>query len=146
MTTPADVLHKIFTNNNPVSGSPPPPHMAWAVFANGTAFYTEPTDALPVDASFDAIGDAGRAALRELGPVIAGTAAADFTSRRLDNWFPDEPVWFITYDRPSIVTILVTPGNDIRVGLEGRSRRQRDHDEGAIVLVRRFTGEIKEIH
>ena len=146
MTTPAEVLHKVFTSKNPTTGSAPPPHMAWAVFANGTAFYSEPTDTLPVDAPFDAIADAGRAALRELGPVIAGTPAADFNSSRLDNWFPDEPVWFVTYDHPSIITILVSDGDDLRAGLEGRSRRQQDHDETSIVLVRRFTGEIKEIH
>ena len=146
MTTPADVLHHVFTSKNPTTDSEPPPHMAWAVFANGTAFFSEPTQALPLDASFDAIAEAARAAMRELGPVHAGSSSADFNSTRLASWFPDEPIWFITYDHPKIVTILASDGNDLSAGLAGRTRRQQDHDEGTLVLVRRFDGEIKEIH
>jgi len=144
--TPADVLLHVFTSKNPDTGSEPPPHMAWAVFANGTAFYAQPSEALPIDASFDAIADAAHAALAELGPVRVGTPSADFNSTRLDTWFPDEPVWFITYDHPAIVTILSSDGTDLAAGIAGRSRRQQDHDERKIVLVRRFSGEIKEIH
>ena len=99
MPTPSEVIERVFTTANPTTGSQPPPDIAWVLFEHGTAFFTAPNDDVPVDASFDALADAARAALRELGPVGVGSASADFNTARLDGWYPDEPVWFVTYNR-----------------------------------------------
>jgi hypothetical protein len=136
----AEVVEHVFTSDNPATGSKPPPHMAWAVFAHGTAFVTAPTDALPVTATFDAIADAARAALRELGPVHPGTPSADFNPTRLEGWYPDEPVWYVGFDHPAIATVIVAGGGDLAAGLLARQNRQRDHDEQTIVIVRAFDG------
>ncbi|MFN0246066.1 MAG: hypothetical protein ACKV2T_04110 [Kofleriaceae bacterium] len=138
--TPAQVLERVFTSDNPVTGSKPPPAMAWVIFANGTCFYSAPSDALPVTASRDEIEAAGKAALRELGPVHVGSPSADFNPARLDGWFPDDPVWFVTFDHAAIATILVAEGNDLAIGLRARSLREDDHDEQRVVLVRGFDG------
>ena len=136
----AEVLEKVFTSANPATGSQPPPAMAWVVFAHGTAFFTTPTIGLPPDASFDAIADAARAALTELGPVLVGSPAADFHTARLDGWYPDDPVWFVSYDHPAIATIILHGGAELAAGILARGHRQQDHDEQQIVLVRRFDG------
>ncbi len=138
--TPAQVLESVFTSVNPVTGSHPPPAMAWVVFANGTCFYTAPTDELPATSTRVEVEAAGKAALRELGPVHVGSPSADFNPVRLDGWFPDEPVWFVTFDHPAIATIVVHEGSDLAIGLRGRSLREADHDEQRVVLVRRFDG------
>jgi len=114
--------------------------MAWVVFANGTCFYTAPTDELPATSTRVEVEAAGKAALRELGPVHVGSPSADFNPVRLDGWFPDEPVWFVTFDHPAIATIVVHEGSDLAIGLRGRSLREADHDEQRVVLVRRFDG------
>ena len=138
--TPAQILERVFTSKNPVTGSDPPPAMAWVVFENGTCFYTAPSDALPVTATRDQIEAAGKAALRELGPVHVGSPSADFNPARLDGWFPDDPVWFVTFDHEAIATILVGEGTDLAMGLQGRSLREADHDAMVVVLVRGFDG------
>jgi hypothetical protein len=140
--TPAQILESVFTSDNPVTGSKPPPAMAWVVFANGTCFYTAPSDALPATASRDEIEAAGKAALRELGPVQVGSPSADFNPARLDGWFPDDPVWFVTFDHEAIATIVVGEGDDLTIGLRARSLREDDHDEQRVVLVRGFDGTV----
>lgn len=142
MPTPADVITTIFTTENPATGSKPPPEMAWVVFSHGTAFFTLPTDAVPLDASFDALVAAARAALSELGPVIAGTPAADFNTARLEGWYPDEPVWFVSYAHSALATIIVEP-DELSAGLGARALRQQDHDDPQVVLVRRFDGSVR---
>ena len=141
--TPAEVIERVFTSANPTTGSQPPPAMAWVVFAHGTAFFTAPTDDLPLDASFDELCDAARAALRDLGPVHVGTSSADFNTARLDGWFPDAPIWFVSFDHPSIATVIESDGADLAVGLIARAQRQQDHDEQTVVVVRRFDGTIR---
>ena len=138
--TPGEILERVFTSVNPTTGSQPPPEMAWVVFAHGTAFFTAPSAELPVDASFDALAEAARAALRELGPVQVGTSSADFNPARLDGWFPDDPVWFVGFDHPAIATIVEGDGSELAMGMMARTLRQQDHDEQQIVLVRRFDG------
>ena len=138
--TAADVLERVFTTANPDTGSQPPPHMAWVVFEHGTAFFTAPTPALPIDASFDALEAAGRAALAELGPVHVGTPSADFNTARLDGWFPDDPVWFVSFDHPAIATIVTIEASELVAGMTARQLRQQDHDEQKVVHVRRFDG------
>jgi hypothetical protein len=138
--TPAEIIERIFTTENPATGSRPPAQIAWVVFEHGTAFFTAPTDALGADASFDALADAARAALRELGPVGVGSASADFRTSRLDGWFPDAPIWFVSFDHPAIATVIESEGGDLEIGLMARSLRQQDHDEPTIALVRRFDG------
>lgn len=117
--------------------------MAWVVFAHGTAFYTNATPELPADSSLAAIADAARGALRELGPVRAGSSSADFNPVRLDGWFPDEPVWLVSFDHPAIGTVVVAEGTALGVGMFGRSQRQLDHDEQSILVVRGFDGAIE---
>jgi len=140
--TAEDVIAHIFTTENPETGSQPPAHIAWVVFAHGTSFFSGPTEALPVNATLPAIAEAGKAALRELGPVRAGSSAGDFRTLRLEGWYPDEPVWFVGFDHPDIATVVTMDAESLAVGLEGRRRRQRDHDELAIVCVRGFDGAI----
>ncbi len=142
--TPAQILEHLFTSDNPVTGSSPPPAMAWVVFENGTCFYTAPSDELPVTATLDQIEAAGKAALRELGPVHVGTPSADFNSSLLDGWFPDEPVWFVSYDHEAIATIVVGEGTDLSMGLAARSQREADHDAMVVRVVRGFDGSTRE--
>lgn len=141
---PSAVLEHIFTHANPQTGSQPPEHIAWVVFAEGTIFYAYPSDDLPADASLDSIEAAAKAALQELGPVIAGTPAADFNPVHLDAWFPDEHVFFVTYDHPAIATIVVADSIDpLTVGLQGRARRQADLEALQVRQVRGFTGQTR---
>lgn len=140
MSTTEEIVERIFTSPNPETGSHPPPQIAWVSFANGSVFFTAPTDGLPVDASPEAIAEAGKAALRELGPVHAGTPSADFNPVRLDGWYPDEPVWFVGFDHPAIATVLVLDTQPVTAGLEARGRRQIDHDELVLACVRGFDG------
>ena len=140
--TAEDVIARVFTTPNPETGSQPPPEIAWVVFAQGTVFFSEPTDALPASASAAEIGEAGKAALRDLGPVQVGTSSADFRTARLDGWFPDERVWFVGFDHPNIATIVVADMESMTAGFEARSLRQRDHDEQTVVCVRGFDGTV----
>lgn len=140
--TPAQVLEHIFTTENPATGSKPPEAMAWVVFANGTCFYTAPTEELPVSATRDAIEAAGKAALRELGPVVAGSPAADFNPIRLDGWFPSEPVWFVAFDHRAIATVVIDEGEPLSIGLYGRAMREADHDAQLVQTVRCFDGTV----
>jgi hypothetical protein len=140
MPSPEQVIAQVFTTTNPVTGSLPPPQMAWVVFAHGTVFFTEPTDELPGGSALIAIVDAARVALRELGPVRVGSASADFNPTRLTSWYPDEPVWFVGFDHPNIVVIVTLDAQPMVAGLDARGRRQLDHDEQIIVAVRGFDG------
>jgi hypothetical protein len=65
--TSADVLDRVCTTVNPVTGSEPPV-AAWAVFGNDTFFLTAPADELPEDSTHDEIREVALRALRELGP------------------------------------------------------------------------------
>jgi hypothetical protein len=138
MLTAEDVATRVFTSQNPATGSQPPPEIAWVVFEHGTVFFSTPTDALPASASSAQIAEAGKAALRELGPVHVATPSADFNAVRLNSWFPDEPVWFVRFDHPNVATVVVMESEPVVAGLEARRRRQRDHDEQVIVCVRGF--------
>src|SRR5262249_26178684 len=140
MSTTEEIVERIFTSPNPETGSHPPPHIAWVSFANGSVFFTAPTDGLPVDASPDAIADAGKAALRALGPAQVGPPWADSNPVRLDGWSPDEPVWFVGFDHPAIATVVVLDTQPVTAGLEARQRRQIDHDELVLACVRGFDG------
>jgi hypothetical protein len=138
MPTPEQVIERVFTTVNPATGSKPPPEIAWVVFEHGTVFFATPSEALPADATTAAIEAAGRAALRELGPVHAGTPSADFNPTLLSSWYPDDKVWFVGFDHPSIVTIVTLDGTNLVAGLEARRRRQLDHDAPNVVAVRGF--------
>lgn len=138
--TPASTIEHMFTSVGP-SGSDPPEPIAWAVLEHGTVFYSQPSASLPVDATLDAIERAARVALSELGPVVPATPGGDFQVSRLDGWFPDDPVFFVTFEHPAIATVIIesVPG-DVGAGLLGRVARQRDHDEPRFVMVRNFRG------
>jgi len=119
--------------------------MAWAVFEHGTAFFTTPTQMLPIDSTFEAIAEAARAALRTLGPVTVGTESADFSAIRMSSWYPEEPLWMVSFATPDIATIVSNDGSDLTAGLDGRQRRQQDHDEQKLVIVRRFDGTTRSL-
>jgi hypothetical protein len=140
MPSPEEVIAHVFTSKNPATGSAPPAEIAWVVFEHGTVFFSVPTDELPAGSSLVAIADAARAALRELGPVRAGTPSADFNPTQLTSWYPDEPVWFVGFDHPSLVTIVTMEAEPLVAGIAARGRRQHDHDEQTIVVVRGFDG------
>lgn len=140
MPSPEEVIEHVFTSVNPETGSQPPPEMAWVVFAHGTVFFTAPTAELPARSSRVDLAAAARAALRELGPVQPGSPSADFNPVRLSAWYPDEPVWFVGFDHPSIATILTSEADDLAAGLEARQLRQLDHDEQTLTFIRGFDG------
>jgi len=140
-TTFGRVLDHIFTNPNPSTKSPPPEHVAWAIFAEGTIFYTFPNDELPVDASPERIAAAARTALQELGPVLAGTPSADFNPVLLSAWFPHEHVFFVTYDHPAIATIVLADAPEaLPAGLAGRIARDADLESLELIEIRDFHG------
>lgn len=139
--TVADVVEHLFTSANPENGSLPPEQIAWVVFAHGTAFFAAPSDDLPLDASADELVAAARQALHELGPVVAGTPAADFSPSLLRAWFPGEFVYFVRYDHPSVANIVFADREaELAAGLEGRARRSADYDAMQVELVRDFAG------
>jgi hypothetical protein len=141
--TVAQVIEHVFTHDNPTTGSTPPEHMAWVVFANGTVFFSAPNDMLTLDASAEAVAAAAREALRELGPVIPGTPAGDFNAAHLGGWFPGEHVYFVTYDHPAVATVVLADAqNDLAAGLEGRARRAADSEAMEVELIRTFDGEV----
>ncbi len=138
--TVADVIEHLFTTANPESGSQPPEMIAWVVFANGTTFFTAPSDDLPFDATIEELAVAARQALHELGPVVIGTPAGDFAVSRLDAWFPGESVYFITYDHPSVANIVFGDDGERMAGLVGRGLREADYDTMQIATIRDFGG------
>jgi hypothetical protein len=141
LITPTEVIERILTTANPDTGSLPP-EAAWAVFEHGTVFFSAPEDGLTEEASLDDVAEAAHAALRELGPVLPASASADFSVSRLSGWYPDDPVWFITFDSDTIATIVIEEApNDLVAGLSGRVIRDRDHEAPQLVAVRNFRGE-----
>lgn len=139
--TVAGVVEHLFTSVNPQTGSRPPERIAWAVFAGGTVFFATPSDDLPPHATPTEVAAAARRALRELGPVVAGSPAADFSTTLLDGWFPGESVYFITYDHPSIANVILDgDGGELAAGLIGRQIRAGDHASMTIDRVRDFSG------
>jgi hypothetical protein len=139
----ASVLEHVFTHDNPETGSQPPEHMAWVVFEHGTAFFSAPTDELPLDATPEEILAAARMAMAELGPVIAGTPAGDFNPVCLDAWFPGEFVYFVTYDHPAIATVVIAEEeDDLSAGLAGRARREADLAGLTATEIRSFNGRV----
>ena len=139
--TAADVLERVYTTVNPVTGSEPPV-AAWAIFAHDTFFLTAPGDELPEDATHDHIREAALRALRGLGPVVPGTPAADFECSRLDHFFPDATVWIVTFAAGDIEGVVVGAESDLEAGLTARLNRDADLDEQRVVLVRAFDGSV----
>ena len=131
-----EILDRVFTTPNPKTGSLPPAHTAWVVFAHWTVSYSVPSGLLPVDCTFEVLAEAACSALKELGPPHAGTESADFNPFRLDGWFPDEPVWCVGYAHENIVTIVTMDSQPMTAGLSGRARRELDLAEQSIVFVR----------
>lgn len=141
--TPGTVLEHVFSHENPGTGSQPPEHMAWVVFASGTAFFSEPSDELPIDALGPELVRAAKIALEELGPVIPGTPSADFNPVLLDDWFPGEFIYFVSYDHPSVATIVIADEDDaLAAGLEARARRNTDLEVRHVVEIRDFRGKV----
>lgn len=138
--TPASVMEHMFTRPSPTGGAPPP-EVAWVIFDNGTVFYTGPTEALGAAATTAEIERAARDALAEIGPVIAGSPSADFNVVRLEQWFPDDPVYFVTFDDPRIAAVIIDEVEaEVTAGLLGRAARDADRDDPQVVEVRGFDG------
>ncbi len=137
------MMEHVFTHHNPTTGSTPPDHMAWVVFEHGTAFFSAPSEELPLDASPEEILAAARIAMAELGPVITGTAAGDFNSVCLDAWFSGEFVYFVTFDHPAIATIVIADHqDDLSAGLAGRACREADLAGLTATEIRGFDGRV----
>ena len=117
--------------------------MAWVVFAHGTVFYSMPDDRVPVDATFDMLAKEACSALKQLGPAHVGTESADFNPHRLEDWFPDEPVWWVAFDHDNVATLLTMQAEAIAVGLSARARRDLDVAEQSIVCIRSFDGTLQ---
>lgn len=137
--TVASIVEHLFTHPNPTTGGGPPAHIAWVIFENGTVFMSYPTDELPLTADRDTLRAAALAALADLGPVQVGTPSADFSATHLRDWFPGEYVYWISYDHPSVATIVIAPeANDLAAGLHGRACRAADLEGQVIVQIRPF--------
>jgi hypothetical protein len=144
--TPAECAERLFTSPNPVSGSlPPSSPIAWVVFAHGTVFVTVPRARLPVTATPAQLVQAARETLAQYAPR-AGTPSADFDATRLTAWFPDDPVWHVSFTHPEIVAIVLSDASDedklplgaARAEIAGRLQCQRDLTEGTILVARAF--------
>ena len=61
-----------------------------------------------------------------------GRESGDFTTRRLEDWFPDEPVWVVTFNHENVVTVVTMHSEAIAVGLSGLARRNLDVAEQSI--------------
>lgn len=144
MSSPAEVLERIFTTRNPETGSMPPEKIAFAVFENGTVYFSAPTVELPDGATHEMIAEEAREALTALGPVVAGTPSADFNPVRLSGWFPDEPVWFVAYDHPMVATVVVMNAPPLVAGMMARGNRDLDLASLMVVTTRTFAGELRE--
>jgi hypothetical protein len=137
-----EVLDGMFTTVNPATGSEPP-DAAWVLFANDTFFLTAPGDELPAGAAHGAIAEAALEALWALGPVVPGTAAADFSCSRLAHFFPDDHVWIVFFGGDDVGGVVVGPESELEAGLDARANRDADCDEERIVLVRSFDGSVE---
>lgn len=137
----ASVIEHVFTHVNPTTGSEPPKHMAWVIFEHGTTFYTTPTEKLPVDSSLDVLVEAAKQSLMELGAIQPGSSSGDFKTAHLKGWFPSEFVYFVTYDHPAVISVVISEEkDDLNAGLDGRARRATDHDSMNISVARDFNG------
>ena len=75
--------------------------------------------------------------------MIPGTPSADFNPVLLDDWFPGEFIYFVSYDHPSVATIVITDEDDaLAAGLEARARRNTDLEVRHVVEIRDFQGKV----
>lgn len=107
----------------------PDPALSWVLFRHGSCVVLQ---GVPDDAAAQAI-----AILRAAGPVLPGTASADFDVHPLDGL----PGWVVTCHHPAIL-VHVRPaqvGGDgaalLDVGLVGRDLRDQDAQQPEVVAV-----------
>ncbi|WP_090791490.1 hypothetical protein [Asanoa ishikariensis] len=102
---------------------------SWVVFAHGTCVV------LPAPGAADDLAQRATDILREYGPVHAGSPAGDFGTITLD----PGPGWVVWGHHNDVLTYVgpdeVTDGTDLVVGLHGRSKRDRDGHDLAVVHV-----------
>jgi hypothetical protein len=103
-------------------------HKSWVLFAHGTCVV------LPTPAE-DLVGQA-TGILREYGPVGPGSPAGDFGVIELTA----APGWVVTGDHPDVINYVAPgevaqPSDDIRIGLTGRAKRDRDGHELTVVHI-----------
>ncbi|GAB5589267.1 hypothetical protein Unana1_04167 [Umbelopsis nana] len=105
------------------------PDASWVVYENGTVVFHEKSK---VSSKEDLIRVSNEAMSV---PVVVGTDTADFGVNRLDVYFPDQPIYAITYSEPSnMATIIEDDGdNDMVIGFMGRQKR-RDDCESLVVV------------
>ncbi len=61
----------------------------------------------------------------------------------LDDWFPGEFIYFVSYDHLSVATIVIAEeDNALAAGLVARARRNADHEARRVVEIRDFTGKV----
>lgn len=109
---------------------------SWVLFEHGTCVVlAEPgADELAARAADELAAQAVRV-LREFGPVLPGSPAADFGTIPLDR----APGWVVTGHHPDVLT-YVAPGevdepDSLAVGLTGRSKRHQDAEDLAVIHV-----------
>lgn len=123
------------TNPDPADATPlwrqllPDPALSWVLFRHGSCVVLH---GAPADAAAQAM-----AILRAAGPVLPGTATADFDVHPLDGL----PGWVVTCHHPAIL-VHVRPaqvgGEDaalLDVGLVGRDLRDQDAQQPEVVAV-----------
>jgi hypothetical protein len=115
----------------------PKPNMAnvdWVAFKNGT--FAVFSQAHPARSRQKLIED-GEGALKYYAGIGsgAGSSYGDFAAHFQDNNFPDENVWIVTFDHPSIMTLVVfdEATGDMQAGLCGRGVRAVDADDPVVV-------------
>ena len=97
------------------------PEASWVVFENGTCVVLGEPEADTV------LADTAVDLMREWGPVVTGTEAADFNVVTLT----EDAGWVVTCHHIDIMT-LVQPreveahADDLMVGMYGRTKRDRD--------------------
>jgi hypothetical protein len=98
------------------------PDADWVAYQNGTVVFFEKSQIIDREDLLKKAKDTIDI------QVIIATASADFAASRLDTYFPDEPIWAVTYGYPeNMATLLLDDSNNaLTIGLAGRARRQDD--------------------
>jgi hypothetical protein len=111
-----------------------PPNLdRWVVFRHGTAYVLEESN--PAESAADIEREA-LAFLKEHGPVLVGSSAADFNPVPLK----DGLGWLVCFSPDGMFNVLLpaecpVPPDPLRIGLTGRGKRERDAAELEVIHV-----------
>lgn len=111
------------------SSKPNVPEANWVVYENGTVVYHEKS---MVDEKQELIRLSNEAMSI---PVVAATPSADFSVNRLNVYYPDEPIYAVTYSYPENMATIIRDGseNELIIGLAGREQRREDSQSIKVV-------------